>query len=76
MQSSREGILTVEEDYSDLPIDPDEAVDLRLHVRNCVKRHTALVHMISNDRIITWLYRAATLPLLAAIAAKMWGLQL
>lgn len=76
MQSSREGILTVAEDYSDFPIDPDEAVDLRLHVRNCVKRHTALVRMISNDRIVTWLYRAATLPLLGAIAAKMWGIEL
>lgn len=64
------------EDYSDFPIHPGEASNLRLHVENCMKRHTALVRMISHDRVITWLYRAATLPLLASIAAKMWGLEL
>lgn len=64
------------EEYSEIPIDPDEANDLRLHVKNCMKRHTALVKMISRDRVITWLYRAATLPILASIAAKLYGLEL
>ena len=66
------GVVTVV-DYSDFPIEPEEATDLRLHVRNCLKRHTALVKMITNDRIITWIYRVITLPVLGSIAAKLWG---
>lgn len=63
-------------ELDDIPIDPDEATDLRLHVRNCMRRHSALVRMISRERIITWLYRAAVLPLLLTITAKIFGIHL
>lgn len=61
------------EELDDLPIDPEEATDLILHVRNCAKRHMALVRMIHNDRIITWLYRGAVIPALLYICGKMAG---
>lgn len=61
-------------DLEDFPIEPDEAKDLALHVKNCMRRHTALVRMIRHDRILTWLYRAALLPSVGYLIHKMGGI--
>jgi hypothetical protein len=68
-------------DYEALPIDPEEANDLGLHVTNCVKRHTALVTLIWSQRIsfhrqqiITWMYRAITLPAIGFIIWQLVGI--
>jgi hypothetical protein len=57
-------------DLEDIPVDPDEATDLKLHVKNCMKRHTALVKMITREKLFTWLYRTALLPPVLYIAWK------
>lgn len=66
--------------YKDLAIDPEEAADLRRHVGNCIKRHTALVDLIHRHErmmikteIINWVYRVFMLPAVIFIIVKMWN---
>lgn len=45
------------DEYDELPIDPDEATDLRVHVKACVRRFAALLRKLDNmdekqDRLI------------------------
>jgi hypothetical protein len=62
-------------DLEDIPVDPDEATDLKLHVKNCMKRHTALVKLISREKIFTWIYRALVLPGLGYVVFKLATIQ-
>lgn len=68
-------------DLEDLPIEPGEAADLGLHVRNCIRRHIALVRHINRfqarlarSEMITWIYRAIIIPVLCWIGYEMWRL--
>lgn len=71
-----------DDQYLKLPIDPKEATDLEIHVANCVKRHSALVSIIHKQEkrqmknaVITWVYRAITIPLLVFIAVQFVFIQ-
>jgi hypothetical protein len=71
-----------DDQYLQLPIDPREATDLQMHVANCVKRHVALVSLIHRQEkrqmksnVITWVYRAITIPLLIFIAVQFVFIQ-
>lgn len=66
------------ENYEEIPIDPGEATDLGLHVRNCLKRHVALVRLISagerrNERrdMRDWFCWVLALPAIGFIAWKL-----
>jgi hypothetical protein len=67
------------EKYEEIPIDPDEATDLPLHARNCMRRYVALVKLINDgnrrrakQEIVTWIYRGLVLPALLAILVTLW----
>ena len=69
------------DNYEEIPIEPGEATDLDLHVRNCLRRHTAMTRMIGamarshlKSEIITWVYRAIIIPVIGWIAWEMWKL--
>ncbi len=70
------------EDLDELPIDPEEARDLPLHVRNCIKRHVIQVRliregMLSRQRsdMIAWLYRIVVIPALGFACWQLWALR-
>lgn len=56
----------------EIPIDPKEATDLDLHVRNCISRHVAIIQAIRSERLRQYIYQVIILPLLVAIAAKLF----
>lgn len=68
--------------FEEIPIEPSEATDLALHVRNCLQRHTALVRLINDglrrrDRsdFMSWVYRGVLLPAIGFVAYQLWALR-
>ena len=70
--------------HDEIPVLPEEATDLAIHVRQCSLRYNALLryHYEISKRLrwadwTSWLYRAITLPAVLWIAwqlGKMQGL--
>ena len=70
------------QDLEDFPIDPAEATDLALHVRNCIKRHVIQVRIIREGMLrrqrsdmIAWLYRLVVIPALGFACWQLWALR-
>lgn len=61
-------------ELDELPVDPEEANNLKLHVQNCVQRHAALVRFMHQDRKFTWVYRIVMIPLTLTTLGFMWKL--
>lgn len=64
------------EHHDELPVLPEEATSLKVHVRMCVRRHLALIryhHELSRkmwrSEMITLIYRSIMLP---AVGALLW----
>lgn len=61
----------MKDELEDIPIEPEEANDLGLHVRNCLKRHTALVKLIRRDKVYDWIYRTILIVPVLYVAGKL-----